>query len=56
MKRDELFPVPKRSDGSPKAWWFDREGGHMIHRLPDGSLEAVGWECRHPVDLFGVDT
>lgn len=43
--------MPRRPDGTPKVWWYDREGHHIIHRCPDGSLEALGWECRHPVQV-----
>lgn len=41
--------VPLRADGTPKAFFYDREGQHVIHRLPDGSMTALGFECRHTV-------
>lgn len=41
--------VPVRRNGQPKAFWYDREGGHMIYRDSDGELTAIGFECRHQV-------
>lgn len=43
--------IPRRADGTPKVWWYDRKGDHIIRRCPDGSLEALGFECRHPVQV-----
>lgn len=45
---EQLF-VPARADGTPKVFWFDRDGGHIIYRRPDGTTEAIGWDCRHKV-------
>lgn len=41
--------VPIRSDGTPRSFWYDREGQHMIYRHADGEMEALGFECRHKV-------
>lgn len=43
--------IPQRPDGTAKAFWFDPKGGHVIHRFPDGSMEAIGWKCKHPVEV-----
>jgi hypothetical protein len=41
--------VPVRADGTPRVFFYDPHGGHIIRRCPDGSYEALGWDCRHPV-------
>lgn len=43
--------VPHRADGTPKSFWYDREGDHIIHRRADGSMEAIGFQCRHEVEV-----
>jgi hypothetical protein len=43
--------APRRPDGTPKVFFYDREGHHMIHRRPDGSMEALGWKCQHEVQV-----
>ena len=43
--------VPDRPDGTPKSFFYDREGGHVIHRRKDGSMVAIGFECRHEVQV-----
>lgn len=48
---ENLRHPPVRSDGTPCAFWYDREGGHVIHRYPDGTLEALGWRCQHDVEV-----
>lgn len=44
--------IPERADGTAKAFWYDRVGDHVIHRFPDGSMEAIGWQCKHPVEVL----
>lgn len=51
---DEQFTVPLRADGTQKVFWFDPEGKHVIYRHRDGTLEAIGWECRHRVQDAGT--
>lgn len=46
----DTLEVPTRSDGSPRAFFYDREGQHMIHRREDGSMVAIGFDCRHEVE------
>lgn len=40
---------PLRRDGTPKRFWFDPEGGHVIYLRDDGSMVALGWDCKHEV-------
>ena len=47
---DEFLEIPTRPDGTPKTFWYDREGAHMIYRHHDGVMEAIGFECRHAVE------
>jgi hypothetical protein len=42
--------VPTREDGTPKSFWYDQEGEHIIWRRPGGEMTAIGWECRHEVE------
>lgn len=42
-----------RPNGAQKKFWYDREGHHMIYRRDDGELEAIGFQCRHEVEVYG---
>ncbi|AEJ95360.1 hypothetical protein SEA_TESLA_79 [Mycobacterium phage Tesla] len=39
-----------RPDGTPMAFFYDRNAEHIIHRRRDGSLEAIGFDCRHEIE------
>jgi hypothetical protein len=47
---DTTLHVPVRPDGTPMAFFYDRHGQHMIYRHPDGTYEAIGFQCRHTVE------
>lgn len=42
--------VPLRRDGTPKVFFYDREGQHMIHLDRAGEMWAIGFDCKHKVD------
>lgn len=42
--------IPLRPDGTPKAFFYHREGDHIIHRQRDGGLVAIGFDCRHVIE------
>lgn len=52
---DTTLHVPRRPDGTLKALFYDAHGCHMIHRCKDGTYEAIGFECRHPVSIEVVE-
>lgn len=49
MERD--LEIPQRADGTPRVFWYDKAGGHMIYRREDGSMTAIGFRCSHPVEV-----
>ena len=44
-----VLRVPVRKDGTPKSFFYDPDGQHVIWRRKDGSMEAIGFQCRHTV-------
>lgn len=51
MDGERDLDVPERDDGTPRVFWYDRAGEHMIYRRPDGSMRAIGFRCSHEVEV-----
>lgn len=51
MDAEREIEVPLRPDGTQRAFWYDRPGNHILHHLPDGTLVAIGFHCRHNVQV-----